>query len=77
MAEVFSHPQVLHRQMVTELDHATAGRIRQTGIPVKFSDTPGRIRTAPPTLGQHTDAILRELEYSAAEIAAFRRERVV
>ena len=77
MAEVFSHPQVLHRQMVTELDHATAGRIRQTGIPVKFSDTPGRIRTAPPTLGQHTDAILRELEYSAAEIGAFRRERVV
>ncbi|MGH2349849.1 MAG: CaiB/BaiF CoA transferase family protein, partial [bacterium] len=77
MADVFSHPQVLHRHMLVELDHVAAGPIKQTGVPVKLSETPARIRTAPPTLGQHTEAILRELEYSPAEIAEFRAERVV
>lgn len=77
IAEVFAHPQVRHRQMVAELDHPTAGRIRQTGVPVKLSETPGRLRTPPPALGQHTDAILRELGMSGREIDALRRERVV
>jgi crotonobetainyl-CoA:carnitine CoA-transferase CaiB-like acyl-CoA transferase len=77
MAEVFSHPQVLHRHMLVELDHPTAGTIKQTGVPVKLSETPARIRSAPPTLGQHTEAILRELEYSSDEIAALRAGRVV
>jgi formyl-CoA transferase/CoA:oxalate CoA-transferase len=77
MADVFTHPQVLHRRMLVELDHTTAGRIKQTGVPVKLSETPARIRSAPPTLGQHTEAILRELEYAPGEIAALRIERVV
>jgi crotonobetainyl-CoA:carnitine CoA-transferase CaiB-like acyl-CoA transferase len=77
MADVFRHPQVLHRHMLVELDHPTAGPIKQTGVPVKLSETPARIRSAPPTLGQHTEAILRELEYSSDEIAALRAERVV
>jgi crotonobetainyl-CoA:carnitine CoA-transferase CaiB-like acyl-CoA transferase len=77
MADVFRHPQVLHRHMLVELDHPTAGSIKQTGVPVKLSETPARIRSAPPTLGQHTEAILRELEYSSDEIAALRAERVV
>ncbi|HEY3249424.1 MAG TPA: CaiB/BaiF CoA-transferase family protein [bacterium] len=77
MADVFTHPQVLHRRMLVELDHTTAGRIKQTGVPVKLSETPAHIRSAPPTLGQHTEAILRELEYAPGEIAALRVERVV
>lgn len=77
LAEVFAHPQVRHRQMVVEMDHPAAGRIRQTGIPVKLSDTPGRVRTPPPTLGQHTTAILRELGMPETEMAALLRENVV
>ncbi len=77
IAEVLTHPQVLHRQMVAEMDHPTAGRIRQTGLPVKLSETPGRLRTPPPTLGQHTAAVLRELGLSEAEIAALRADGVV
>lgn len=77
IADVFAHPQVRHRQMIVEMDHPTAGRIRQTGTPVKFSDTPGRPRTPPPTLSQHTDAILRELGIPDREIAGLRREHVV
>lgn len=75
--QVFSDPHVRHRGMVQEVDHPTAGRIRQTGLPVKLSHTPGRIRSAPPTLGQHTDTVLRELGFDAAAIAALRTERVI
>jgi formyl-CoA transferase/CoA:oxalate CoA-transferase len=77
VAQVFSDPHVLHREMLQEVDHPTAGRIKQTGLPVKLSQTPGRIRSAPPTLGQHTDAILRDLGFDAAAIASLRKERVV
>lgn len=77
VAEVFAHPQVRHRRMLVEVDHATAGRIKQTGVPVKFSETPGRIRAAPPTLGQHTDAILLELGYPKSEIEALRQQKVI
>ncbi|MDR7549120.1 MAG: CoA transferase, partial [Armatimonadota bacterium] len=43
LSDLFADPQVRHRQMVVEVDHPRAGRIRQTGVPVKFSATPGRI----------------------------------
>ena len=77
IADVFSHAQVRHRQMLQEVDHPTAGRVRQTGVPVKLSATPGRIRSAPPTLGQHTEAILRELGIPEAEVATLRADRVI
>ena len=77
IAETLAQEQVRHRQMVLEVEHPTVGKIRQTGTPVKLSETPGGIRRAPPTLGQHTDAILRELGYSAREIEEFRRDGVV
>lgn len=77
IAQVFSDPHVLHRGMLQNVDHPTVGRIKQTGLPVKLSQTPGRIRSAPPTLGQHTDAILRELGFDPAAIASLRKEHVV
>ncbi len=75
--EVFRDPQVLHRKMVVEIDHPTLGKIKQLGIPIKMSDTPGQIRTPPPLLGQHTEEILRELGYSQADIERMRRAGVI
>ena len=56
--DVFSDPQTLARDMLVELEHATVGTLKMTGTPLKFSDTPGSVRTPPPLLGEHTAAVL-------------------
>lgn len=55
---VFEDPQVLHRGMKRELDHATAGKVPTVGSPLKFSKTQVRYDSAPPVLGQHTGSVL-------------------
>jgi formyl-CoA transferase len=75
--QVFSDPQVRHRQMAVEVDHPKAGRITITNTPLKLSRTPGQVRLPAPTLGQHTDEILRRLGYDEAAIATYHAEGVV
>src|SRR4029077_9996421 len=58
--EVFSDPQVQARDMIATTDPSPRGPLQVLGIPVKLSGTPCSIRMPPPTLGQHTDSILRE-----------------
>jgi crotonobetainyl-CoA:carnitine CoA-transferase CaiB-like acyl-CoA transferase len=70
--EVLGDPHTLARDMVVELDHAAAGRTRTLGIPVKLSETPGAIRTAAPTLGAHTEEVLRDLGLSTSDIGGLR-----
>jgi crotonobetainyl-CoA:carnitine CoA-transferase CaiB-like acyl-CoA transferase len=57
--------------------HASAGPLQVLGVPVKLSDTPGSVRTAPPTLGQHTDAVLGELGRDRRDGAALRGHGVI
>jgi succinate--hydroxymethylglutarate CoA-transferase len=63
MQQVFSDPQVLHRNMVLECEHKTAGKIRLPGIPVKFPlrDQTKSVRLPPPLLGEHTVPVLQEV----------------
>jgi formyl-CoA transferase/CoA:oxalate CoA-transferase len=64
--------------MIARVEHATIGQLRTLGVNVKLSATPGAVRTAPPTLGQHTDAVLaRDLDLSADAIAALRQQQVI
>ncbi|MCU1382082.1 MAG: L-carnitine dehydratase/bile acid-inducible protein [Acidobacteria bacterium] len=76
--ELFADPQLDARDMIAMVEHATIGPLKALGIPVKLSDTPGAVRTPPPTLGQHTDAVLRhDLGITADAIAALRRQQVI
>jgi crotonobetainyl-CoA:carnitine CoA-transferase CaiB-like acyl-CoA transferase len=77
ISDVMTDPQVLHREMVVALDHPRAGRVRVNGVPLKFSETPGAVRTPPPVLGQHTAAILAELGCSPAQVEALREAGAV
>lgn len=72
IGEAFSDPQVLHRRMVLDVEHPQVGKLKLLGIPIKFSETPGEIRTLSPAYGEHTLDILRELGYSDDDLKRLR-----
>jgi crotonobetainyl-CoA:carnitine CoA-transferase CaiB-like acyl-CoA transferase len=72
-----AHPQVQARDMVLTTEHPTAGTLRMAGSPIKLSRYTATVRRPPPTLGEHTDEVLRELGYSASDIAAMRDDGTV
>jgi formyl-CoA transferase len=75
---VFQDPQVLHREMVVEVPHPTAGKVRLGGIPYKLSRTPARVSRHPPLLGEHTAEVLADiLGYGADRIASLREQGVL
>jgi len=75
--EAFADPQVLHRQLVIEVEHPNLGKVKQVGIVPKLSETPGKVRSLSPLLGEHTEEILQELGYSRAKIENLRREGTI
>ncbi len=75
--EVLVDPHFLQNQLVVDHDHPLFGRVRQTGIAPKLSETPGRVWRPAPLLGEHTDQVLTELAYSAEETSDLRRHGVV
>ena len=77
LSDLFDDPQVRHRHMVVEMTHPKAGRIKQTGIPLKLSETPGRLASPPPLLGEHTDRILSELGFSDAQRLMMRADGAI
>jgi crotonobetainyl-CoA:carnitine CoA-transferase CaiB-like acyl-CoA transferase len=78
LRQVFEEPQVIARGMRFDLPHATAGTVPLVRSPMRFSATPLEHKVPPPTLGQHTEEILRDvLGKHSAEIAKLRAERIV
>jgi crotonobetainyl-CoA:carnitine CoA-transferase CaiB-like acyl-CoA transferase len=75
--ELAADPQLRHRKMIVELEHPEKGKVRQAGIAVKLSETPGSIRTFSPALGEDTEAILSELGYDKGEIDMLRGEGII
>ena len=77
LAAVFSDLQVKHRGLQMAMAHAAGGAAPQVANPINLSATPIDYRNAPPTLGQHTDTVMRELGYDAPAIARLRAAGVV
>jgi crotonobetainyl-CoA:carnitine CoA-transferase CaiB-like acyl-CoA transferase len=77
LADVFSDPQVIDRELRIALDHPTLGRAPSVASPLRLSQTPVAYRHAPPVLGQHTDEILGALGLAAGEIAELREAGVI
>ena len=75
--EFMNDPGVRHQDMVHEYDHPDVGRLRVMGQPLAFAGTPTRDPGPPPTLGQHTDQVLRELGYDATAVNDLRARKVV
>ncbi|MBW2417419.1 MAG: CoA transferase [Deltaproteobacteria bacterium] len=66
--EAVTDPHMLAREMLVELEHPEFGTVHQVGIAPKFSETPGSVRTLASRIGAHTEEVLREANFSAAEI---------
>jgi crotonobetainyl-CoA:carnitine CoA-transferase CaiB-like acyl-CoA transferase len=75
--ELESDPQIMHRQMIVEVDYPGVGKVKQTGNPIKLSDTPLKIKSLSPTCGQHTRDILIEAGYSREQIDKFYNKGIV
>lgn len=78
MDQVFADPQVQARAMRLEMSHPVAGKVPLVANPIRMSETPVQYRHAPPTLGEHTEAVLGEwLALDAPQLAALHDRGVV
>lgn len=76
--KVLENEQVIARDMIVEVDHPVAGTLKMPGVAIKLSETPGKIETAAPLLGQHSKEILKEFfDYSDEDVDKLTSEGVL
>jgi CoA:oxalate CoA-transferase len=75
--ELVNDPQVDAVQMISELYHPVAGKLKTVGIPYKLEKTPCQIKGPAPTLGEHTSEVLLSLGFPEKEIGLMRKERII
>ncbi|MFE9812904.1 CaiB/BaiF CoA transferase family protein [Streptomyces sp. NPDC005227] len=75
--EAVAHPQIRALDLVVDIEHSTLGPLQVPGIPIKLSDTPGRVERPPTSLGEHTAELLAELGHDNQDIARLLAARVV
>lgn len=75
--QTLNDPHILERGMVLSYEHPTAGPMRTLGFPAKFSQTPGQLTNAAPTLGQHNEEILQALNISDQAIQQLKAAKII
>ncbi len=77
MVQALRDPQTLAREMVVDVAHSALGPVKTLGLPVKFSATPGKVRTAAPLYGEHTCEVLREYGFEQDQIDGFEKSGAI
>jgi crotonobetainyl-CoA:carnitine CoA-transferase CaiB-like acyl-CoA transferase len=77
LEEAFKDPQVVYRRMIQDVEVPEIGLIKQLGIPIKLSQTPGNIKRSAPELGEDTEPILKDLGYSLSEIKNLEQLKII
>lgn len=77
MEEVFADPQVIARKMTEEISHPTLGSVNLLSSPIKLSETPAKIEKHPPLPGEHTDEVLKELDYDEDQIEVLYKNNII
>jgi crotonobetainyl-CoA:carnitine CoA-transferase CaiB-like acyl-CoA transferase len=75
--EIVNDPQAIENDFFHEVEHLTSKHLKLVNSPVKFSETPAEIRRTAPELGQHTEEILLDLNYSWEDISELREQAVI
>lgn len=76
-AELVEDPQIRHNQTFVEYEHATEGRVKTPGFPIRFSKTPSTVRLGAPLTGEHTREVLRQAGYDEEAIGRLEAAGVV
>ena len=63
MLQALADPQTIAREMVVEVEHSSLGSVKTIGLPIKFSQTPGKVRSGAPLYGEHTSADLERIRF--------------
>ena len=71
-SQLIRHPHIAALELLEEYEHPQAGRLRQARNAARFAGTPASIRLPAPAVGEHTEAVLGEIGYSAGQIADLR-----
>ena len=77
MLQALTDAQTLAREMVVEVEHSTLGCVKTIGFPVKFSATPGKVRTGAPLYGEHTREVLHACGFDDQQIERFGKEGAI
>jgi formyl-CoA transferase len=77
LEEALADEQTIVNQMIVEMDHPTAGRVRALAAPIRLSASPPQVRRVPPRLGEHNAEVLAEHGYPADAIAALTAQNVL
>ena len=75
--KVLNNPHTIHRKMIVEMEHSQLGKMKMLGVPVKYSETPGEIRSPAPSLGENTREILRDIGYDDTQIENLAKAGVI
>jgi alpha-methylacyl-CoA racemase len=77
LGELAEDPQLHHREMIVEMDHPEKGKVKQVGITIKLSETPGSIKKFSPERGEDTEMILLDMGYGTEEIQALNADGII